>query len=382
MEKGTVSVQLRANANPLAPYTLESLLEGAARMRPDAVALGGDAALTFAKLAQRVAALAGRLAVVGLAPGETVLVLAAPRTQTVVAVLAASRLGLAAALAPLDAPPAAVALMAGRINAVAILAGGPYGTVQPVETAFLAASLSNSIRLIGLFEGDAGDGAVDLTPAACDGDSPAPHAVKPAQIITFERAARHFTAVRHRPATLVAAGLDLITRCGLSVATPIVSTIAPASLAGLVAGPLAMLLCGAALHFHGPFDSTVLRRQLAACDPGHLLAPERTAAYFAASRLIEGHRLLLLSRWDAAGADFSPPHALDANCPVTDLHAFGERALLASPRDAAGRPCAILDTPHLIEIGGETIVALAGEDSGDEGLVLSGAAVTLREPDA
>ena len=382
MEKDTVSVQLRAHANPLAPYTLESLLEGAARMRPDAVALGGDAALTFAQLAQRVAFLAGRLAIVGLKPGETVLVLAAAQPETVVALLAASRLGLAVALAPLDAAPAALAMMAGRINAVAILASGPYATLQPVETAFLAASLSSSIRLIGVLAGDAGDGAVDLTPAACDGGAAAPDAGKSADIITFERLQRHFTPVRHRPATLVAAGLDLISRCGLSVATPVVSTIALATFAGLATGPVAMLLCGAALHYHAPFDSAVLQRVLATCGPAHLIVPERTAAHFAAARLIERHRLLLLSRWDADGANFSPPHALQAGVPLTDLHAFGERALLASPRDAAGRPCAILDTPHLIDIGGETIVALECEDSGDEGLVLSGAAVTLQEPDA
>ena len=364
----------------LAPYTLCALLDGAARMRASAPALGdssGAQVLTFAALSARVDAMAALLAATGLQPGETVLVIAAPRAESVVALLAAARLGADAALAPLDLAAPALALLAHRTGAVAILACARYGELAPLETAFAAAPLSSTVRLVGVVCGEVPDGAADLTAQACDGAGAPPRLPREtSRLITFERQERALMPVWHGQATLVAAAMTLIGRARIGAGTPILATIAPASFAGLVCGPLAMLLSGAALHCHGPFESTALLRQLDAAGPAQLLAPERVASHFAGIKLAG---LLALSRWRADGSDFAPPHALAGAAPICDLHAFGERALVAEPRDAQGRACAILDQPHLIEIGGARLVSVQAYGSHGDGLGFSGAGVSAAE---
>jgi hypothetical protein len=112
----------------------------------------------------------------------------------------------------------------------------------------------------------------------------------------------------------------------------LLSTIAPATLAGLVAGPFAALTGASSLTLHGPFEA---ERFLAArdADPGaHLVAPVALAPLLREGKLMaDDAALILLSRF-ASPEVFAPPRPLEGFGTLVDLHAFGETAVLAARR--------------------------------------------------
>ena len=370
--------------DPLGPYTLDALLEGAAHLQPQARALRDStgASLTFAQVAQQVQALAAHFRLCGLEPGQTVLLTGGAHSAIVTALLAGIRAGLDVALAPPNIRADQLAVLALRLQAAAIIGGAPYGGFSPLDTALAAAALADSIRLVGSLAGGDTDGAVDfsagtlgLQPGIVPADAPA----HPARIITLLQDGKAFHPVAHQQRTLVAGALDLVARARLSASTPLLSTIAPLTYAGLAAGPLAMLVCGAALDLHGPFDSARLLAQVAAQPQVQFVVPAALLAAIERSGMLGPDRLgglVILSRWNKDAADFSPPQAVTSSVPVVDLHAFAENALVAEPRGADGRARAILDPPHSINIGGILMLATGASNDANDALGFFGAAVT------
>ena len=84
----------------------------------------------------------------------------------------------------------------------------------------------------------------------------------------------------HQQATLITADSFRRPR-QIGRVTPILSTLAPVSCAGFVAGPCAALLSGATLYLHGPFaeeDFLAARNQT---ESAHLVLPVALASDFA-----------------------------------------------------------------------------------------------------
>lgn len=380
----TFSAHATTLSSPLAPYTFDALLDGAARMRPNMLALGDISethALTFSQLERRVARLAAQLAATGLSAGDVALIVPTPEIVSLCALLAAARLGVHVVLAPLDISAPALALCIQTTRASIVLAPAQYGDASPIETAFKAAPLAHGLRLIAALSGPTPDGAVDLTPQSDAPPEAAPkYAGPPSQIVTLERQERALIPIVHQPATLVAAAMAFVARSGIGLTQPLISTLPPATFAGIACGPLAMLLSGATLHYNGPFDSAMLRLQLALSERAFLIAPAKAARHFADAGLLQRDgrlaALQLVSRWRPDGGDFAPPHPLGGETAIVDLHAFGERTLVSEPRDADGRPRAILEAAHEIAIGGESLVAIEAQTGGRDGIAFSGHAVT------
>ncbi|MDR5651061.1 amino acid adenylation domain-containing protein [Ruixingdingia sedimenti] len=114
---------VNATAHPLPDTTLDALIAAQMRATPDAAAVVfGDTTLSYAELDRRTAALAAALRARGAGPGRIVAV-ALPRSEHLaVALVATLRAG--AAFVPLDPenPPARLATLLARTEAVVLLA--------------------------------------------------------------------------------------------------------------------------------------------------------------------------------------------------------------------------------------------------------------------
>jgi acyl-CoA synthetase (AMP-forming)/AMP-acid ligase II len=101
VEEGTVSeADALARKHPIAAFSLDALTAGAAKLRPERLALAKAGpgttrrTLTYGEFDAQVRALAEHFVDLGLAPGERVMILAGARTAYVVATLAALAAGI------------------------------------------------------------------------------------------------------------------------------------------------------------------------------------------------------------------------------------------------------------------------------------------------
>ncbi len=365
--------------DPLAGFDLETLTRGAARLRPERVAMtdSSGAALTFAALDARADVMAARLVELGLIPGETLMIAGGACVSTCVALLAALRAGLDVALAPLHPAAALLGAFAARVGVNAIAAQTAHGDLAPIEDMFEVAARAPTVRLVCGLGPAPFDGAVDLeAPAADNTPLPAP-ADRALRIATF---APGGGVVYHQQRTLVASALDLAARARVGMGAPILSTLAPSGFAGLVAGPYLALLTGATLRFHGPFDAAAFLDELAALPPAHVVMPGALAGPLAEGGLIDGARmasLLLLDRTGEARGALAPLGDT-RGVAIIDLHAFGEEALIAEPRGADGRPLPAAREPHMIPIDDTTILAVRRRE-GNGPLAFEGEAVSASQ---
>ncbi|OYV32598.1 MAG: hypothetical protein B7Z80_26425 [Rhodospirillales bacterium 20-64-7] len=368
------------STDPISSFTLDSLLAGAARLRGDREAVSDRRErTTFADLDRRADSLAAAWADLGLRQGETLLLIAGATARAVAAIVAAQRAGLRLALAPAHLAADALAPLAIACGAAAIVADGAYGDISPMEEAFVAAARAPRVRLLMTLDGVAVDGAVRL-----DADAPAPagpraRPERAAALVTFDRAG---CAVQHEQRTLVAAGLDLLARGRIGMRLPILTTLAPASFAGIVAGPLGSLLAGAPLRLHAPFEAAGFLAAVAEeGGPPHLVVPAALLPMCEAAGLVRADRLaslMLVSRLDHAEAQAPRPAPARVRQmpPFLDLVAVGEVALVAESRDQDGRPADLCAEPHYISMDERRILAAGwiGEGAGRQ---LAGAAVSI-----
>ena len=369
--------------DPLRGLRLDSLLEGAARLRPQAMAIceaGDGRRLSYDELAQDVRRFAARMVATGLKPGETILLLSGYRASGLVALMAGVAAGINVVLAPADIRPDRLALLAGQTGAALLLCGDNFGGMDLLGKGFAAAAMMDTIRIVGSLD-SAMEDAADFSPAAL-GEEAAPALPAPthaAHIITTVLRDGRMQPVRHLQATLVAAALDVVARAGLSASQPILSTIAPNSLAGLVAGPFAALMSGATLHMHGLFDARILMNQIAQNPGARLAVPATLLRNLAHAGLLQPGALggiMALSRWQDNGSDFAPLPPVASAIELTDLHGFGELALVAEKRGLDGTAGKLFEQPHLIEIDGQSILAVDARETGGNRRRFYGAAVT------
>ena len=332
-------------SEPFPESRLDALLLTAARDAPDHVIFrDDDGPSTAADLDRRVDRLAGLLRLAALGSGERVLIIAGAQTAAFVALVGVLRAGLEPVLASCGLGAIEIAACARTVHAAALIGPAGYGALELGETYLSAAAIADTIRLIATQGPVEVDGALDVSAARLDAtpafppfDTKVPFDMP--TIGTFQGSPSAPTLVAHRQAALFADALSLVEQAHINPSKPIVSTLPPASLAGLVAGPFAALVGASGLVLHGPFDAG---RFLAVCDREcgyHLVLPAAAGDAFASEALTtELASLILVSRFANAAA-FALPAPSAAKRPVVDLYAFGEETLLAQRRiDGRARP--------------------------------------------
>jgi acyl-CoA synthetase (AMP-forming)/AMP-acid ligase II len=375
------AAQHAAAAGVLARFDFSSLLAGAAHLRPHEPAIGDAGAprrdLSFAELDRRVTALAQAWRELGLQSGERILISAPASSIASIAVLAAARAGLDAALAPLHLARADLACFARSVGAVA-LAGEPCaGDLAPVDALFAVAAEAADVRLVCALGSQAIDGAVSLDPQSLPFDPEfAPAGGARGAILTHDREGR---IGYHSQQALIAAALDLAARARIGADRPILSTLAPMSFAGIVAGPLLALLTGARLVCAGTFDAKTFVGAIEAAQP-HLVAPAAATQMLCEAGLIDRDRiasLIALTRFDGADRHVeqrAPALSAGPRLPrIIDYYACDECAAIAEPRGDDAMAQAPAADDHVIHLDERAILAV-GRSEGGNGFI--GAAVS------
>lgn len=381
----TAQLAAAAGGRLFAPNSLDTLVSGAARLRPEAIAFT-DRTTTcpLGDVAAQVAALSRLFVDCGLRPGECLLLAGGAEVSLLITLIAALRGGFEPAFAPLDLSEAELAAYARAVNAAALIGPTAYGELNPVEAYFAVAAAVPSIRLLGTLGPGEIDGAVDLSAAAVmryaathpdDGLERGKPAPAPPPIVTFDRT--RLKPVMHEQATLMAAGLDFVARAEIGRATPILSTLPPTSFAGLAAGPFAALLSGATLHLHGPFAADDFLKTRERAGHAHLIVPAAIAPDLESAAILEGLASTVLVSRLSAEAGFMPPPPFAAPCPLVDFYAIDETAAVAEPRRgaSAAQPA---PEPHFVGLDEARVLTI--ERAAAHALAFRGAAVTSERP--
>lgn len=362
------------SGNPFAAFDLWSLIDGSARLRPDAVCLVEDGeAWTAARVAQAADAVANSLRELGLARRERIVLAGGANARGIVTVFGAGKAGLDIALAPLSLDARALAAYARTVGARAILGPSRFGEMDVSALLFEAAAAAHCVRVVATFGPEETDGAVDLDPVALSRAEMLPPSAEVTQPGLITPARNKSEAIRIDQGALVAAAFDFVAAIGARSDTPILSLMQPSSFAGLVAGPVAALLCGAPLHLCAPWRRDSLLALADARTPSHCIGPFLLGPMLADAF---GHRLetltLVSRRHGVAGGT---PAAVRASCPTFDLYAIGEIAAIAEPRSDAGAATQPAMKAHYVSFDGEQI--LTAQRSQDGGLI--GAAINPGE---
>ncbi|WP_244620538.1 AMP-dependent synthetase [Methylosinus sporium] len=326
-------------AHPLTMFGLDALIAGAARLRPARLAAADAASgaeIDHAEFDRRVAAFRADLRSFDFQPGERIMLFAAPNMATLVALIGIISAGLEPVAAPLGLSIGALAAGARAVAAAALIAPASIGGESLEELVFGVASQAPSIRLIGSLDGTI-DGAVDFGPRShSENDSLAATRAAPAKKVLLGALDQYGAPHFYEQAGLISASLGLIAKAHVNGSAPLLSLVSPGSIGGLVAGPLAALLSGAALHFLAPFDGAAFLATLDAIGPVRLVAPRAVMSELDAAGLLTSGALLACVAVHRAGEEapaFEPSHPY--SCPIIEIGADG--ALRPPARAPAGR---------------------------------------------
>ncbi len=316
---------------------LDALLRASLQDCPDAVLFRDDAeAFSGRRFAALVQAVATQFRGCGLRPGERIVLAMSFDVACLAALFAALRAGLEPALVPCGLKPVELAARAKAAAATALVGPTGCGAWAFGESYLSAAALCEAIRLVATLGPEEVDGALDLSAATLlarppDGDEPV-FGGEAATILTFE--GERATPVAHRQSSLFALALGLVDQAVIEPSRPLLTTILPATLAGLVAGPFAALIGAASLTLHGPFEACAFLRALDAEPDIHLVVPAGMAPLLEKAAMLEtGGSLILLSRGDAERRSAQPGQRI-----IIDLWAEDERVVTARRRLDAPAP--------------------------------------------
>jgi AMP-binding enzyme len=340
--------------------SIDELFRQVAARRPDEVALvdapnrasftdGPPRRLTFAEADRMVSAIAGRLSRMGL-PIDTVVGIQLPNiAENVLAVLGVLRAGMIAAPMPLLWRSAdAVAAMA-RAGAKALITCGRVGNCDHGRLAACIAADVFSIRYVCGFGENLADGVVPLDDLftlekldpipllARDGNAAAHLAV-----INFEIGEDGPVPVARRHLELLAGGMCVLSEGRFQPYAGILSTIAPASFAGISLTLVPWLLTGSTLILHHAFDADLFAAQWHDAGCGTLILPAPVIFRFAETGLFAGENpTTILAEWRAPDRLGASLLWHQQNTALVDVAAFGEAGLIAGRRGEDGRPLPI-----------------------------------------
>jgi hypothetical protein len=354
--------------DPTAPHvetgerrTLDELFGQAALRRPDAIALcdppnrssftdGEPRRLTYSQADQVVSAIAGRLRRFGLSTDAVVAVQLPNVVESVLTLLGIWRAGLIAAPLPMLWRRADAATALNRIGAKAIVTTARIGTTDHCDLAMNVAAEVFAVRYVCSFGAGLPDGVIPLDDLVANAPlfdpaeavhregNPAAHVAA----VTFEVTSGGLMAVGRSHAELIAGGQAVLLEAGLQESAVILASCANSSFAGLALSALPWLLTGGTLSLHQPFDPSAFADQCRndACDT--VVLPGALTARIAQAGLLTHPGLRnILALWRAPErlAVASPWQHQQAE--LVDVLAFGETALIAGRRGAAGQPSEI-----------------------------------------
>lgn len=342
--------------------TLEDLLRRIAARKPDGPALIDPAdklritgqpsrTMTFAEADSAITAIATHFIDSGL-PSGSVIAIQLPNTiEFSLTVLGAFRAGLVVTLLPQLWRQADLAMALNRTGARAIVAMSRIDGVSHAEIAMNAAAEAFSIRHVFGFGDNLPEGMDSLDRVianpALPALFPAIDARRPA-IITFDMTPEGWRPVPRSHMSLMAAGLALFLEGRLPQGANLLSTIAPASLAGICCSTVLWLLSGGTLSHHHPLDIDALGAQLKRDTCNAIVLPAQLAFKLAESNKLQGLAppAEIIGLWRtpeqvAASAAWTSPGQR-----MTDVYLFGETGLFGSRRADNGLPVPIKAGHH------------------------------------
>ena len=345
-------------ANPFSSFTIASLIDGAARLRPEASCLIEDGVVwSTARVAEAAEAFAGSLAAFGLKPRERIALSAAADARGLIALFGACKSGLDVALAPLDLDGRALAAYARAAGARAILGPARFVDLDMGQRLFEAAAAADSVRIVATFGPEAVDGAVHLDPVALTrADARGPASTAEAGPRLFARSRETTNPVELSQGALVAAAFDFVARLGVRRDSTLASLIQPVSFAGLACGPIAALLTGAPMQTCAPLRRDTLAALLSPGAHRHVTAPAALGPQLVEAAGAAVAAPALLTRCAALGG--VTPEPLAAPCPAFDLYAIDERAAVAEKREFGGVPVAPALSPHYVTFDGARVLTM------------------------
>jgi hypothetical protein len=336
--------------------TVDALFRGAAARRPDAVALvdpqnresftdGAPRRLTYAEADRVVSAIAGRLRGMGLSTDSIVGIQLPHTVEGILTLLGVLRAGLIAAPLPLLWRRAEAAVALARVGAKALITCRRVDHFEHCQFATRVAAEVFSIRYVCGFGPALPDGAVALDDLftveqiepvpPLDRDNKAAHLA----IITFEVGEDGPVPVARRHIELLAGGLGIVLESRLEPDASMLSTLAPASFAGICLTLLPWLLTGGTLVLHQPFDADIFARQRQDHGCGVLLLPAQVAFRLAAAgSFAQAAPATILAAWRNPERLAESPDWESRDTALIDVPVFGEAGFVAARRGADGRP--------------------------------------------
>ncbi len=356
--------------------TLDELFRRAGVRHPQAIALidppnresftdGAPRALSYAEADRLISDFAARLRNLGLRTDSVVAIQLPNTVEAVIALMGVSRAGMIAALLPLLWRQQDIVAALRGTGAKAIVTCARAGTLAPAKSAVLAAAELFPIRHICGFGRELPDGVMPLDDRNAQtsvdlGHTPARPGVAAnhVAVLTFDITSHAVVPLARNHAQLVAGGLAPFLEADLAQEAVLLSTIPPASFAGLALGVVPWLLCGGTLALHHGCDPMALAAQCAALAEPTVILPGPALAPLSDADLFNVSIKSILALWRAPErlASCAPCHAKAA---LVDVAAFGEIGLLASQRRADGLPAPIPCGPIGVPRGTAGAVAVA-----------------------
>ena len=341
---------------PPSRITLDELFRRVAARRPGAIALadapnrqaftdGPPLRLSYAEADRMISAIAGRLRRMGL-PTDAIVGIQMPNiVENVLTVLGVLRAGLIAAPLPLLWRRADAVTALARVGAKALIACRRVGDFAHCQFAARVAAEVFSIRYVCGFGANLPDGVVPLDDlfTATKLDSIPPlhregNAAAHLAVISFEVGEDGPVPVARRHLEFLAGGLGVLLESRLEQDASVLSTIAPASFAGICLTLVPWLLTGGTLALHHPFDADILARQRRQDRCATLILPAPVAYRLAETGLFarEGPTTVLAA-WPAPDRLAASAEWRERDAVLIDVPIFGEAGLLAARRGAGGR---------------------------------------------
>jgi hypothetical protein len=367
---------------------LDEIFRRIAQRQPDALALldppnrsaftdGGARRLNYARAERVVAAIAGRLRGMGIASDSVIGIQLPNIVENILSVLGVMRAGMIAAPMPLLWRRADAIAALGRVGAKALITCGHVGNFDHCQFAMRIASELFSIRYVCGFGRGIPDGVVpfdDLFDA--EPNDPVPpiprerldNAAAHVGLITFDVGEDGLIPVARSHLEMLAGGLGVTLEARLAPNARILSTIAPASFAGMSLTLLPWLLSAGTLSLHQPFDADVLARQCRDEACGTLILPAPVALRLAGSGAFAPDGLAtIIAAWRSPERLATSANWRQPQIALVDVAIFAEAGLVASRRNAGGRATPMSLGPLVApreESGGILVAELVATPSG------------------
>lgn len=303
---------------------------------------GAPRRLSWAQLDHAASAVAARMGALGLSRGAVVGIQGPNSSDTLIAILGCLRADLIPAMLPIGWRNAEVASALEAVGARAIVAATRSGPEQPLLRLLHVAADNFAIRFVCTFGHEVPDGVVPLEDCVSSpgGAAPVPSeaAGNPAEhiaVITWDCGARGFFPVARSHNECLAAAAMAGTAEGEEGGC-LLSTLSPATFAGLATGLVPWLAGGGSLALHQGFDNTVFGVQIERHSVSQVVLP--SLVWAAARRegvLPETCAAVTVNRRPDLAAEMPGPN-------VRELAALGEVVLLPLAVGGSGERCVAL----------------------------------------